>query len=378
MPKKVIILTLPLENNYGGLLQAYALQKVVSDMGFDVYTDRNACKNKTWKNFFLRFYLPLRYKQLQLCGKKVITPKMRQVQYQKLVRFIDENIKTVDFFKGRDNPRRKDIEKYEVYVVGSDQIWRKKYVRVKSYFLDFLKGKDNICRIAYAASFGTDNIDEWNDEDKKVCGSLIQKFTAISVREKDGVAILKKQFETHATLVLDPTLLLTKEIYNRLDGVEKIPRRNKLLFCYVLDLNEDKKNLINHLKEEYELEQVLFISPKMENIDKNLPVDFVYPSMAEWISGFRDAEFVFTDSFHGTVFSILFNKDFICYANKTRGLSRFESLFESLEINVKLIFNSQDYNKCHPIKIDYTKVNEKLNLLRRDSMSFLSKSLNVK
>ena len=378
MPKKVIILTLPLENNYGGLLQAYALQKVVSDMGYDVFTDRNACKNGTWKNLFLRFYLPLRYKQLQLCGKKVITPKIRQAQYQKLIRFTEENIKTVDFFEGKNKPKKKQINQYDAFIVGSDQVWRKKYVRVKSYFLDFLNRNENICRIAYAASFGTDNIDEWSDEDKKVCRSLIPKFTAISVREKEGLAILKNQFDTHATLVLDPTLLLTKEIYNKLDGIGKIPRREKMLFCYVLDLTEDKKILINRLKEEYELEQVLFISPKMENIDKNLPADFVYPSMAEWLSGFRDAEYVFTDSFHGTVFSILFNKDFICYANKTRGLSRFESLFESLEINGKLIFNSQDYKKCHPFKIDYTKVNEKLNILRRDSMSFLLQSLNVK
>lgn len=377
MGRKAIILTLPLENNYGGLLQAYALQKVISKMGFDVVTDRKACKNKNWKDYLLWLYLPIRYKQLELKGEKPLTPQRRESRCRKLNIFINENIKTVDFFKGRDKPRRKEIEKYDVYVVGSDQVWRKKYVRVKSYFLDFLKEDDKKCRIAYAASYGTDNLDEWNDDDIETCRNLIQKFKVVSVREKEGKDITERYFNTQAEQVLDPTLLMTREDYLKLDGIENIPQRNKMLFCYVIDMTEDKKRLMNKLKEEKGLEQILFISPKLEQIDKSLSDDYVYPSVSEWLAGFRDADFVFTDSFHGTVFSILFNKQFVCYANKSRGLSRFESLLGVLNLRENLIFSSEDYMRIERKVIDFCNVNETLKDLRVKSLAFLSKGLDV-
>lgn len=373
--KKVIILTLPLENNYGGLLQAYALQKVITDMGFEVVTDKSACKNISWKNRLLRFFLPLLYKVYRMQGKKIVTQKIRNYRYQRLNQFISDNIMTVDFFKGRKHPSRKDIKHYDIFVVGSDQVWRKKYVRVKTYFLDFLRYNQDKIRISYAASFGLDNLNEWSLKDKDTCGKLALRFNALSVREREGITIMQKAFGVEPKLVVDPTLLLERKDYLNIKGIDGVSKKASLLFCYVLDLTEEKKELIDILKKEKGLDNVLFISPKMEKIDKNLPDDYVYPSMNEWLAAFRDAEFVFTDSFHGTVFSIIFNKQFLCYANKSRGISRLESLFNSLGIEGRMIVNSQEYKctECNPI--DYSLVIKKIESLRRDSLNFLNQSL---
>lgn len=376
MQKKVIILTLPLENNYGGLLQAYALQNVVSRMGYDVDTDINACKNKTWKNHLLWIYLPIRNKLRELFGKKVVSTQIKKYRNQRLTKFILENIRTVDFFKGKDDPPRKNIDNYEIFIVGSDQVWRKKYVRVKSYFLDFLKERQDKLRIAYAASFGLSTIDEWTVDDKESCMRMAKQFDAISVREVDGLKLLK-ELKTEGTHVLDPTMLLNKEDYLKLDDIEQQPIREKLLFCYVIDMTDDKRTLIERIRKARGLNNIHFISPKMDGSSSGTPADFIYPSVGEWLSGFRDADFIFTDSFHGTVFSILFNKQFICYGNKDRGLSRFDSLLGSFGLKERMVFKPEDFTDIIHTNINYSVVNKKLETLRNDSHEFLRKSIGV-
>ena len=299
-PKKIVILTLPLGNNYGGLMQAYALQRVVSGMGYDAVTDRYACKNKSWKSYFLWLYLPVKYFLLRLLGKKMLDPGSIIQRNENLSHFINENIRTVDFFKGHKRPTRNDIENYDVFLVGSDQVWRKKYVNIQSYLLSFLDHIHDKRFFSYGASFGCDNVEDWTNSDKKVAKRMLSQFAAISVREKSGVEILQKEFGVHALCVLDPTMLLSIEDYLYLDGVNNIKKEKKMLYCYILDLTDDKKDLIRSIKEERGLENILLISPKIDKIKKDLPNNFKYPSIAEWLSGFRDADFVFTDSFHGS------------------------------------------------------------------------------
>lgn len=374
--KKAIILTLPLENNYGGLLQAYALQRVVSELGLDVCTDRYASKNKSWKNFFLCFYLPIRFKILELQGKKPVTPKLLKYRYKLTQEFVKKYIKTTNFFKGRSKPPKKVVNSYDFFIVGSDQVWRKEYVRVQSYLLDFLCGCSNKKKIAYAASFGVDNIDEWSRSDILMAKELFPQFSAISVREEGGCNLLKKEFNIDSEVVLDPTMLLMKQDYATFFNANEHIKKTKMLYCYILDLNDDKRKLIEQIKKDRNINEVLFISAKMDKVMTNLPDDYVYPSVEEWLAGFRDADFVLTDSYHGTVFSILFNKQFICYANKSRGLSRFDTLLGDFNLKDKIIFSSQEYSRVATSFISYDEINKILDDKRCKSINFLKNSIN--
>lgn len=372
---KVIILTLPLGNNYGGLLQAYALQRVVSEMGYDAVTDRYACKNKTWKSNFLWLYFPVKNLLYRLLGKKMPDPESIIQRNENLSHFINENIRTVDFFKGHKRPTRNDVDDYDVFLVGSDQVWRKKYVCVQSYLLSFLDHIHNKRFISYGASFGCDNIEDWTKRDKKVAKRMLPQFAAVSVRENSGIGILQKEFRVHASCVLDPTMLLSAEDYLNLDGVANIKKEKKMLFCYILDLTDDKKDLIRYIKEERGLENILLISPKIDKIKKDLPKDYKYPSISEWLSGFRDADFVFTDSFHGSVFSLLFKKQFVCFVNKSRGITRLESLFETFKIKDRLISSAQEYKKVSCSTINYDLVYSILEENRKFSLEYLRNAL---
>ena len=208
------------------------------------------------------------------------------------------------------------IKKYNIkrLVVGSDQVWRPSYnLNVFDMFLDFCKNEDNLKRIAYAASFG---VDEWEytSEQTRKCSELAKKFDAISVREKSGVALCKNNFGVDATWVLDPTLLLNKEDY--CEVCKDVPvSSDKILVVYVLDMNDSICELCNSIAKEQNL--------KIKVISSGSQAFLTIP---EWLAMFRDASYVVTDSFHGTVFSIIFEKEFKCIYNKNRGAARFESL----------------------------------------------------
>lgn len=374
-PAKVIILTLPLGNNYGGLMQAYALQRVVSELGYEVVTDRYACRNKTWKELLLGVFLPAKNKLLEMLGNRVSVSDNNILRNKYLQNFINENIRSVDFFRNHSRPIKNDVDKYDVFLVGSDQVWRKKYVNVQSYLLSFLNHNLEKVFLSYAASFGCDNIDDWTKADKKVAKRMLPQFAAISVREKSGIDILKKQFGIQSTCVLDPTMLLKRDDYLNLDGINKIEKRKKMLYCYILDFTEEKEAMINFIREKRGLNNILFISPKIDKFKKNLPSDYTYPSIAEWLSGFRDADYVFTDSFHGSVFSLLFGKQFVCFVNKTRGATRIESLFEMFNITDRLISSVHEYEEVSSSNIDYETVYSILEEKRKMSLDFLKIAL---
>lgn len=371
--KKVVILSHGLESNYGGVLQAYALQKVISKRGYEVVTDRYSCKNyeKTWKSYFTWLYYPF----LELLGKKPLTKKLNAYLNRNIQSFIKANIDTVDFFKGKKCPSNNEIGKYDIFIVGSDQIWRKKYMRVESYFLDFLNGRRDIKRIAYAGSFGVDNLKEWNDTEIESCKELTKLFDAISVREDSGIGIFRDSFNCNVVKVLDPTMLLTSDHYMKLDGMEDMNRRNSLLFCYILDPFPEKEDVVNQIREHFEINETKIIA--LREYDRNCKdvEEYVRPSIIEWLSGFRDANFVFTDSFHGVVFSILFNKQFVCYENPDRGNTRIVSLLNTFGIGDRLISNLQGFQKVKDEVIDYNKINKILDAQRELSYGFLFKAL---
>lgn len=260
-------------------------------------------------------------------------------------------------------------------MVGSDQVWRATMSDIPVYFLSFTEGLQ-MKRIAYAASFGTDNLDEYSKVDLKAASKYIKLFDAVSVREDSGAQICRYFFKMNVAHVLDPTMLLTKDDYLKLIEDEDKTHSLDMLLTYVLDRTQEKKEIIQkisgalHLKP-HENGPAKYFSNVIED-------DFsecVYPSVSKWLAGFRDAQFVVTDSFHGMVFSIIFNKPFIVILNTERGASRFNSLLSMLHLENRMISIGEDLSENLLVPIDYAPINKILDGWKSKSVDYMRQYL---
>jgi exopolysaccharide biosynthesis predicted pyruvyltransferase EpsI len=222
----------------------------------------------------------------------------------------------------------------------------------------------NVKRIAYAASFGTDNW-EYTEFETGNCKKLVAQFDAVSVREQSAIKLCKNNFEVNVTQVLDPTMLLDVKHYISLIDNAKIERDNGNLFVYVLDRNVE-----------------------INKIEQRLVADFSYKSfystandghpitVEAWLHSFYNAEFILTDSFHACVFAILFNKPFIVLGNERRGMGRFNSLLKLFNLNERLLFDAKNVTEILNLPINWSQVNVILEKEKMHSLAFLENSLN--
>ena len=267
------------------------------------------------------------------------------------------------------------MRQFDAIVVGSDQVWRATMSDIPTYFLSFTKAI-NVKRIAYAASFGTDDLNEYSKMDMKIASESIKLFDAVSVREKSGVHLCRDYFKMDAVHVLDPTMLLSKDDYLELIEEEDKPCSENILLTYVLDRTQEKNDIIQRVGEALHLTSCENGAVKyFSNVVESNVSECIYPSVSRWVAGFRDAQFVVTDSFHGTVFSIIFNKPFVAILNSKRGSSRFISLLSVLGLENRLISTTNDLLEEHLKPIDYTEVNKILNDWRYLSISFMERHL---
>ena len=186
---KIGILTLKLHNNYGGILQAYALCNILNNIGHEA------------------FILSLKENGVKSKLKALLDNN------NPLNKFVADNIPTIEI---SELSQREIVEnKISAIIVGSDQVWRPRFTSIPIYFLDFLKNDNSIRKIAYAASFGVDKW-EYSNELTEKCKELISKFNLVTVREISGVHLCKQYLNHDASLVLDPTMLLNISVYKNL------------------------------------------------------------------------------------------------------------------------------------------------------------------
>ncbi len=279
-------------------------------------------------------------------------------------KFIDEFVRryivcTPTFW---DNYSTKIIEKVapEAVIVGSDQTWRPMYNPhfLNSMFLDFVKD-DNITKLAYAASFGTSEF-EFTEQQVKEITPLLNQFSSISVREKSGMDIVKR-LGGDAVCVLDPTLLLGR------DGFEKLlpsTKKKNVLGAYILDESDEISSLLVRVKAAEGCDNIHRFTKGEQNMGP-----------LEWIDTIRTSKFVVTDSFHGTIFCLLFHIPFLTIVNTARGGDRFYSLLEPLGLENRLIESSLSYEKHPHSVIDWEKVDDIIEVARKKSFAFLKDSL---
>lgn len=355
---------MPLASNYGGTLQNYALQVVLKRFGHEpitlrfpsMYQNRTTISSlKLYLNLLCRYILK---KILMRHVSRPLTPSAWRNNTSNFERFIKANINVTDYITRLSVDK---CEKWEInaLIVGSDQIWRPEvpYV-IERYFCGFAKDS-SIKRISYAASLA---LEKWtfNQEQTEEIRMLLQKFSNISVRESNGIELLKNNVHCDAQWVLDPTILLTKKDYLQL--IMDIPKKtDNYIFTYILNPDEDKNKIIRRIATEKGL-KVISLDDKALN-----------PSSIEcWLAHFRDADYIITDSFHGTVFSLLFEKQFICFENAHRGNARFESLKLLTGLNERFICECDALTEN---KINYFVVNEKIAKAKAFSLEYLKNSL---
>lgn len=380
---KIGIITQPLHSNYGGLLQNYALQQTLVRAGHEVETI-------DWKGGsglhamlyrmkvrVLHTLLPNRFPPLRY----IANDKEQAIIQRNTNHFINTYINHTEAMHSYEEfVKQASKGKYDAYVVGSDQCWRPCYnAFLPSMFLDFVQDKQ-VKRIAYAASFGTDKW-EFTPQQTAVCAPLAKKLDLVTVREDSGVKLCKEYLDVDAVHVLDPTMLLTKDDYIQLIEKEKEPKSNGTLFNYILDPDEKKSAFIQKVAKAKGLKgfQVL---PKCqtetrtkEDIKYRIE-DCVFPGVTTWLRAFMDADMTIVDSFHGMVFSIIFNKPFWAIGNVSRGMSRFTSLLKMFHLEDRLLdadhLDDVDFSK----PIDWTKVNSMLEEKRRECKNLLLTNLN--
>ncbi len=371
---KIGIITLAPRENYGGTLQAYALQTVLERMDHETFIlDSKRKHSHPWLlpllycKRFLNYYILRKPK-----APKVLWEKEQSIIRQHFNSFITRHlhfryIRTTDSLKPDD---------FEAYVVGSDQVWRPRYAKaiinkkkIAPFYLDFAEHWD-VKRIAYAVSFGTETW-EYTPAETLRCARLAKLFDAISVREASAVELCRKYLGVQATHLLDPTMLLTTDDYKALWKATETPPSDGSLFYYILDENEEKKALVRRIAEETGTKP---FSVNMSRYSRTVPAyERIKSSPEQWLRSIHDANFVVTDSFHGCVFSILFGKQFIVYGNEARGMSRFQSLLTLFGIEDRLIYSLSQYRPLPPI--DYTQVHKRLAQMRQLSMGFLRENL---
>ena len=377
---KIGILTQPLLANYGGLLQNYALQQVLLRDGNDVCTFDWGKQSR-----YQKIASDIKWRVIQsLVHSKdrvyVPTQKELSVIRKKTNAFIDKYINTTPVICSySDFGRIAKKGEFDAFIVGSDQVWRPKYNEyLKAMYLGFVHD-DKIKKIAYAASFGTDEW-EYNLEESKLCASLAKLFNLITVREDTGIDLCKKHLGVDAIHVLDPTLLLKKEDYIHIVEIEKEPSSIGNLYNYMLDPSQRKQDVINRVAESCNLKpfkvlpEYCGVAITKEKVRNHIE-DCSFPSVGSWLKAFMDAEMTIVDSFHGMVFSIIFNKPFWVIGNKSRGLSRFTSLLRKLHLESRLLDENNANSFDAQAPIDWDKVNSIIDAEREKSLLLLYSEL---
>lgn len=370
---KVGTLTFHIAHNYGAVLQAYALPKAVQSLGYECEVIHYCFPYIYWWGHVERLqeliikhgYIGGTLRFIKRSLKGAYNPRSKQKKFEYFI----HHVVPISAYQYHDVGELENMD-YDVILFGSDQIWNSQLTNgIAKEYVGGFKCLDKTKKIAYAASCGRSSFTE---EEKKNYYPLLEAFHSIGVREK-GLCESLCRDGFNAEQVLDPTLLLTKDQWNELTKTSKhgvkLPKKGYLL-VYVFDEDNSIYQFIDKVADKYDLEVCVIayhMKPAIEkyNVYRNCgPSDFVRL--------FAGASRVVTTSFHGTVFSILYEKDFYCVPHPTLH-ERTDSLLSAL--------NLSDRNCSSETKIDekdminWDEVEHRLDALREDSLRFLKEAI---
>ena len=375
---RIAIVTLPLHTNYGGLLQAFALKRCLENTGHEVTV--LDLEDKMPGPRSIKAPLVYARRVMNRIIKGASAPEVfRERRFKAELPVVGAN--TNEFVEKYISPRvlsafsQVSSDDYDAFVVGSDQVWRPRYFpSVENAFLAFAKGW-NVKRVAYAASFGTSEL-EYEAVLLEKCAGLLKEFDAVSVREESGVRMCSEWFDCDGAVhVLDPVMLLDAEEYRTLaSGCSAHSAEGKIL-TYILDRNNHKQSIVDFMSK---VSGMRVHDVSVNPYDRRMPLeDRVVPPLEQWLAGFVDAEFVVTDSFHGCVLAILLHKKFVVVGNSSRGLTRMQSLVDMFGLDQRLVhgIDPEDDGQFFLSEPDWDYVDDVLKKKRIECVEFLKNSL---
>ena len=369
---KIGILTFHYSNNYGGVLQCFSLYKVLQDKGYNVEVIN---------------YIPKEYKKINIISelsnikkdifklKKVIKKLNIKIKYSKNI------TKKFDEFRNNNIKLSKEVNEetivdilnqYDLIIVGSDQVWNPLQRLRKEYFLDYgdlFKGK----KISYAADSTNSII---NDNDLNNLRKSLKEFDYITVRNEHTKIFVKRILGIEVKIVADPTLL-----YDFSNEIRKQGCKEKYILTYILGKELKGSNLkaINKIKEKYGNIKVYSIEIPNSNNEINNYADKIFYTLnpIEWLEMFKNATFVYTDSFHGVLFSLKFKRPFLAYYTEVLRASRFIDLGKRYNIDNYIISDIHDL-KCKKSlekKIDFETIDTLMKNQKLESINLLDNTL---
>lgn len=350
---KIGVITINDNNNFGNRLQNYAMVCALEKLSFECENIKNDAFSNTKKMFVLRILK-------HLFSKSTYSDNLKKANnFYEFNKNINTTKKKVHAFS--------HLPKYDFVITGSDQVWNPNFGRLRD--VDLLTFVDSEKRISYAASFGVNEIPE---NLKENISKELKKFKAISVREDRGKEIVEELTgRKDVEVLIDPTMLLTSEEWDKVSKKPTMLKTDKYILNYFLgELSEERKNEIERIAKENNCEIINIL-------DKNSPFYECGPS--EFLYLEKNAFLICTDSFHSSVFAILYNRPFIIFDREQKNLvsmnSRLETLIKKFKLkDRKFEGKITDKNLQH----DYTEAYKILEEERKKSDKFLKKALDIK
>ena len=367
---KIELVTMHRVKNYGSVLQTYANQKVLEEMGHNVevldyyperYTKKGMLERIRNQNKYLR-----KFKVLRIIARILILPSYLK-RFKTFEMFLKKNIKLSEKIYYSYDEIKNNLPAADMYMTGSDQVWNSEWNGGidRALFWDFEEIKKEQ-RIAYAASFGKNQLSE---EEKDITKKLLLGYNAISLREKKGVEICEELGVKDSREVLDPTLLLTSEEW------EKIASNRFMDEEYILVYNLNRNSRIDKYAKNLSKKtgvKIKYISYQMHEFYKNGKM-YCNPKVEDFLSIIKNAKYIISDSFHATAFSLIFHKEFvIIYPGKFS--VRLQNILIKLGLEDRVAVDEKDL-KIIDKTIDYEKVSLKLQAERIDSINWLKKNI---
>lgn len=347
--KKIATITFHWAKNYGAVMQSFALQKYLIKKGYD----SEIIDYIPLRISLIEFYLALKKWNINFFKK---ANRFKSFKKERLKKSKKTYFNNKSLLKCKND--------YDAVICGSDQIWNQAFTMraeakvTLSYFLNFLGEKTK--RISYAASFGSTEIPK---EMSKIILPELEKFSAVSVREKGAVDILK-EIGIVSQRTVDPTLLLDQEDYLQL-----LENKSFDYDCGITSYIINKGALAQQVND-------YVIKKYSSDFGKNNVIENC--DVYEWIYRIKNSSFVVTNSFHGVVFSLIFNKPFLAVAIPRSGMNdRIETLLSTVDLLDRFIYEFDDIKIDSVIKteIDWNVVNQKIKESRKISENFLAEAL---
>lgn len=352
---KIGILTFCNANNYGALLQAFAMQEYLS-------------KAESVELINLSFNSKLKLgSNISIAKKGIHRRILDKIRREKIEEYRKKYLKISSTrINGDSQIRKKDLE-YDCYIVGSDQVWNTDITnQTKAFFLDFINSKN---KIAYAASYGKKDL---NTLEKKWTYEELNKFSAISVREKESSQYINEEFNLNSKVVCDPVFLLKQEEWIKKLNLKNKPQK-KYILVYYMEASEQIKNVIDSAKLKYKI-PVFALCGGTQRLKGIKHLECV--GVEGFVQKIMNASLIITNSFHASAFSMIFKRKFIVVEHSKWNI-RLDNLLQLANCSSKLVRNNTENSKhtISEVEIDGEKAYKRFIPFIEKSESFLKTAM---